>query len=50
MIESKAALRGQLLRWADAPGLERILVAHGDAIEKDPRGALRTLAASLALE
>jgi hypothetical protein len=47
MIESKAALRAQLLRWADEPGLKRILVAHGEAIEQDPRGALRALAASL---
>ena len=47
MVESKAALRAQLLRWADAPGLKRVLVAHGEAIEEDPRGALRALAASL---
>jgi hypothetical protein len=47
MIESKPALRGQLLRWADEPRLKRILVAHGEAIEEDPRGALRELAAAL---
>jgi hypothetical protein len=47
MIEDKAALRAQLLRWADEPNLKRILVAHGEEISDDPRGALRELAASL---
>ena len=47
MVESKAALRAQLLCWAAEPGLKRILVAHGDAIEENPRGALEELAASL---
>jgi hypothetical protein len=47
MIESKPALRAQLLRWADEPTLKRILVAHGETIEDDPRGALRALATAL---
>jgi hypothetical protein len=47
MIESKPALRAQLLRWADEPHLKRILVAHGETIEEDPRRALRELAAAL---
>ena len=47
MIESKAALRAQLLRWAGEPELKRILVAHGETIEEDPSAALRALAESL---
>jgi hypothetical protein len=47
MIEDKAALRDQLLRWAERDGLKRILVSHGEAISDDPRGALRDLAAAL---
>ena len=47
MIKDKAALARQLRRWADLPSLKRILVAHGAAIEDDPRGTLRELALSL---
>ena len=47
MIEDKAALRDQLLRWAERDGLKRILVSHGEAITDDPGGALRDLAAAL---
>jgi hypothetical protein len=47
MVESKAALRAQLLRWAARRSLKRILVSHGEIIEDDPRGALRDLAAAL---
>jgi hypothetical protein len=47
MIESKSALREQLLRWAERKSLKRILVAHGEEIGDDPRGALRDLAAAL---
>jgi hypothetical protein len=34
-------------RWAEREDLRRIIVSHGDPIETDPRGALRTLATSL---
>jgi hypothetical protein len=34
-------------RWAARDDLRRIIVSHGETIEADPRGALRTLAASL---
>jgi hypothetical protein len=34
-------------RWSEREDLRRIIVSHGDTIETDPRGALRTLAASL---
>ena len=47
IVSDKAALSEQLLRWADLPSLKRILVSHGSAIETDPSGALRQLAASL---
>lgn len=47
MVEDKAALRAQLLKWAEREDLKRILVAHGDPIEHDPRVALRELAAEL---
>jgi hypothetical protein len=47
MINDKAALAVQLRRWAELPGLKRILVSHGSTIEDDPRGALRELAVSL---
>ncbi len=47
MINDKAALAAQLKRWAELPLLKQILVSHGAAIEDNPRGALRKLAASL---
>jgi hypothetical protein len=47
MISDKAALAGQLRRWAALPSLKRILVSHGSTIENDPRGVLRELAVSL---
>lgn len=47
MVESKAALRSQLLRWAGDPALRRIIVSHGDTIDDNPAGALRDLAAAL---
>jgi len=47
MVEDKAALRAQLLRWAERDSLRRILVSHGEEIGDDPRGRLRALAAEL---
>ncbi|HEX4301461.1 MAG TPA: hypothetical protein VHZ78_01615 [Rhizomicrobium sp.] len=47
MVGDKAALRVQLLAWADEPGLVLILMSHGEPIEHDPVGALRTLADTL---
>ncbi len=43
----KGEVAQQFRRWAERDDLRRIIVSHGDAIEVDPRGALRTLAASL---
>jgi hypothetical protein len=48
VIEDKAALRAQLLQWAEIDTLIRILVSHGSPIEDQPRQVLRELAASLA--
>jgi len=47
MIDDKAALRAQLLQWAELDGLQRILVSHGVPIEEHPAQALRDLARSL---
>ena len=47
MIQSKAQLREQLLRWADTLPLKRILVSHGEPIETNAVGVLRELADSL---
>jgi hypothetical protein len=47
IVDSKVELREQLLAWGALPQLRRIIVSHGDIIESDPRGVLRTLADSL---
>lgn len=44
LVKDKDAMREQLRAWANDAGLERILVSHGDPIEK-PREALLALAA-----
>jgi hypothetical protein len=43
----KSEVAQQFRRWAERDDLRRIIVSHGDSIEGDPRGALRTLASSL---
>jgi hypothetical protein len=48
LITDKGALRSQLETWAGLRGLKRIIVSHGAPIERDPSGALRKLATSLA--
>jgi hypothetical protein len=48
LIKDKGALRAQLESWAGLRGLKRIIVSHGAPIERDPSGALRKLATSLA--
>ena len=48
IVKDKAALRAQLLEWSTLPGLQRIIVSHGERIEKDVAATLRELAASLA--
>lgn len=44
IINDPAALAAQFRLWADQPGLTRIIVSHGDPIERNPAGALRKLA------
>jgi hypothetical protein len=43
----KSEVAQQFRRWAERDDLRRIIVSHGDTIDSDPRGVLRTLAASL---
>ena len=43
----KSEVAQQFRRWAERDDLRRIVVSHGDTIEVDPRGVLRTLASSL---
>jgi hypothetical protein len=43
----KSEVAQQFRRWAQRDDLRRIMVSHGDTIMSDPRGVLRTLAASL---
>lgn len=48
IVRDKQALSTQLVRWAELPGLKRVIVSHGDIIEAEPRHMLRELAQSLA--
>jgi hypothetical protein len=43
----KSEVAQQFMRWAQRSDLRRIIVSHGDTIDRDPGGVLRTLAASL---
>ena len=43
----KAALKQALLKWADMPGLKRLVPFHGSVVENDAVGAIRKAAASL---
>ena len=47
-IKDKVALREQLERWALIPGLNRIIVSHGNIVSRDAKGVLDRLAESLA--
>ena len=47
-IKDKAALRGQLERWARIHDLNRIIVSHGEIVTRDPAGVLDRLAETLA--
>ena len=46
-IKDKGAVRAQLNAWARLRGLNRIIVSHGDIVERDPSNVLRKLAQSL---
>jgi hypothetical protein len=43
----KSEVAQQFRRWAERGDLRRIIVSHGDIIDNDPQGVLRSLAASL---
>lgn len=47
MVGDKRALAAAFRRWAELP-VKRILVSHGEVIDRDPQGVLRRLAGSLA--
>ncbi|HEX6273975.1 MAG TPA: hypothetical protein VFZ53_13095 [Polyangiaceae bacterium] len=47
-IKDKGAVRAQLNAWARLRRLNRIVVSHGDLVERNPAGVLRELAQSLA--
>jgi hypothetical protein len=47
-IRDKPALRAQLERWARISDLNRIIVAHGSIVTRDPAGVLDRLAEALA--
>jgi hypothetical protein len=47
MVADKKALAAQLRKWAELPSLKRIVVSHGEIIDRDPRGALNALASKL---
>jgi len=47
IIRDPARLASQFRQWANEPALIRIIVSHGDLIEKAPAAALRTLADGL---
>jgi hypothetical protein len=45
-VKDKAALAKQLRAWADIPRLERLIVSHGDIVDR-PQEALRAVALTL---
>jgi hypothetical protein len=46
-MKDKKALRAQLERLAETPGLSRIVPCHGDLIERDASAVLRQVASTL---
>ena len=48
IIRNPPALAAQFRQWADEPALARIIVSHGDPIERNPSSILRKLAGNLA--
>jgi hypothetical protein len=47
MVKDKPAFIAQLERFADLPGLSRVIVSHHEPISDDPAGTLKKVAASL---
>ena len=46
-VKDGAALKAQLLRLADTPGLLHVFTCHGPVVSVDPSGALRRAALTL---
>lgn len=46
-VKDIGALAANFRRWAAEPGLERVVVSHGDVIEDNPRGVLARVAEEL---
>jgi hypothetical protein len=47
-VVDKDVLRAQLASWASLSNLKRVIISHGDIIEKDPSHTLGAVAAQLA--
>ena len=47
LVDDKPAVRANLERLADTPGLDRVFVAHRKMVEDDPAGVLREAASTL---
>jgi len=43
----RSVSRVWLRRWAEHPLLRRVIVSHGDIIDREPQAALKALAATL---
>jgi hypothetical protein len=48
IVKDKSALAGAFRRWAELPGLARVVVSHGDVIGQSPREVLSRAARELA--
>ena len=47
IVKSKEQLGDQLMQWAAIADLRRIVVSHGEIIDREPRQVLRELASAL---
>ncbi|HEX7603389.1 MAG TPA: hypothetical protein VF316_17340, partial [Polyangiaceae bacterium] len=47
LVKDKAAFRAQLEKFAEIPDLVRVLVAHHEPIDHEPKEALRKVAATI---
>lgn len=46
-VKDRKALAGGFRKWANEPGLVRVIVSHGDVIVDQPRSVLERVAAEL---
>ena len=47
LVKDKPAFRAQLEKFAEIPDLVRVLVAHHEPIDHEPKEALRKVAATI---